>query len=564
MKRLGLWLAVLAHLVFAGWHAEQTPVFEFPDENGHFTYAWHLLQHGEQPIVKDSAALAERPGWRQSDLGHHPPLYYHVLAAALRAQDCGDLSPTMRSAPTGAEPAFHFVHGWDEVGERSGEVRAFHRLRWISILCGAVSLVLVHGLLRRALPECPFAADLAVLGLALNPGWSLPHASLDNGALAVALMLGSLTACASAVQRERLSLPLALVGGGLGGLALMTKLTAVGTVPLFGLAVLWILWRRPDRRRETVGAALMGGSVLLALWTPFVLRNLELYGEPLATAVHQAAFAVSVVPDELWNTHVSYALPVLVFRSATGVVGWNLGYAPEWIRWAVALVLLAGLFGSAIAGRRIGLRWPVAVLLLASTAVALALLVRFNLVFHQPQARYALGGVAGLALPVAGGWAALQRWNGRAARAAAAALVAAALAAAIHAAVDAGGRLAFEPGEVDPRYAILTRGLTTEPPAPALQLERVGDSLPPTVTWDPPLDGVSLHLWCLDGPPVGGSFEHLDQLFGGGRLTVPQAVWDSLPEGFDVGLKLREPLDRRIAGAPSAPRESAALVVRRP
>ncbi|QDU67786.1 glycosyltransferase family 39 protein [Engelhardtia mirabilis] len=566
MKRLGLWLAVLVHVVLAGTYAHVTPVFEAPDENGHLGYVWQLIQHGEPPVVKGSGELAGVPAWRQGDLGHHPALYYRILALGLRIQGLADLTPTPRSVELAQRVSGrHFEHGWDEVGARSREVRGFHRLRLFSVLCGAVSLVLIRRLVARALPRAPGAVDLSVLLLALLPGWSIAHSVLDNGALAVTMILGCLTLLVRAVDSNRLTPLSGLAAGALGGLALATKLTAVGVVPLFGLALAWIWWRAPQRRRETTVAGALGLALLVALWLPWILRNLELYGEPLATAVHERAFASNMVPDEARLTQLTYALPVLVFRSAVGVVGWNAASQPAWIEWLFGGTALLALAGLALGRGRIGLKSGPTLLLGASGLVAMALLLRFNLVFHQPQARYALAGSAGFALFAAAGFAALGQRVPSLARPLALALVAAWSAAALGGLARAKALFQIDPTGTDPAQAILVADLFTPSSAePAGELARIGGDDPPVLTWPASFGRASIHLWCVDGPRVGGSFEHLGLAFENGRATLPAAVWASLPAGAQVKIKVRQLADRRTGQDVADRAESSVLVVRRP
>lgn len=565
MKRPWLWLALLAYLVLAGSHAAVTPVFEAPDEKAHFGYAWHLLQDGEPPIIAGSAPIAGQPAWRESALGHHPTLYYRVLAAWQRALGMADLTDTSSVVDDDQRGGrFHFRHGWDEVGAGSAEVRTFHRLRWLSILCGAVSLVLVHRLLRLALPTAPRAADLAVGLVALAPGWTLSHAVLDNGALAVTLSLAALLLLAGAAERGRLSLGRGLAVGLVVGLALSTKLTAVGSVALIGLAAAWLLGRAPERRRETLVAAALAGGLAALLWAPWLLRNLELYGEPLGTAAHERAYASSVVPDVLMLRHLTYAVPVLVFRTGVGMIGWNAGYVPAWIQVLAGATLSAALVGLVLGRGRLGLRAGPGLLVAASAVVALGLLLRFNLVFHQPQARYALTGIAGLALLVAAGAAGLARPLGRAARPLAWVLVAGWAAAALHSLATARALLRVDPSGADPAAAILTADLFTPATEPQLTASRIGTATPPSVAWPEPGGRVSLHLWCVDGPKLGGTYEHLGLAFESGRASVPGAVWASLPPGATVLFKLRELVDRRAGEAVAEARESAVLVVERP
>src|SRR5690606_4523346 len=131
-------------------------------------------------------------------------------------------------APPDRRRSWKFGHGFDERWPWSDEVVLLKLLRGLSVLLGAVTIVLVHRLGRVSFPRRPAVADLGALLLATLPAWSYAHGVLDNGNLAATLAHVVLLLCATSLARGRLPLGLAVALGTSWAAALLAKLTALG------------------------------------------------------------------------------------------------------------------------------------------------------------------------------------------------------------------------------------------------------------------------------------------------------------------------------------------------
>ena len=94
MKRPLLWLALLAHALFASVYLIGTPAHEGPDENAHAYYASYLWHTRTLPVIQaDCSPLTGGAA------AHHPPLYYATIAAIAQALGTGDWSPYWQLNP---------------------------------------------------------------------------------------------------------------------------------------------------------------------------------------------------------------------------------------------------------------------------------------------------------------------------------------------------------------------------------------------------------------------------------------------------------------------------------
>ena len=120
-KSAVLYLALAVHLVLASGYARLVPAFEGPDEVDHYLYTRQLLETGELPVIRGSAELNGLPAWREETMGHHPPVYYLVLAATQVLMGAPDVAASLqfrKQLQPPPEPGpLRFVHGHDGVGD---------------------------------------------------------------------------------------------------------------------------------------------------------------------------------------------------------------------------------------------------------------------------------------------------------------------------------------------------------------------------------------------------------------------------------------------------------------
>jgi hypothetical protein len=603
------------------------PVHEGPDEPGHLDYAFRIASTGERPYLQGEAALAGATVWDESSMGHHPQLYYRVLAwtAALSGSQVPavtfDQVPN-RTRADGTFAANTWRHGFDEVAPRSAEVRTVWLLRGVSVVCGLVSLVLVFATARVLVPNRPAVASIAVLLLAALPQWQGSHAVLDNGALSTTLSFAALYVLARlwtravdgrADDRSAPTAPVtwteAVVLGLLVGAALETKLTALFLLPVALVVAVGAIWRARDRRLATLARCAVAVAIVAALFAPFVLENLARYGELLGTQAHRRAYAQSLLatalPDPewqsqyLWGVHAQSLFPTLG-RTLVGHWGWNALAAP-----LSALVLFGTAAGSGFVGLVVavigsvrtrgggpngerGLPWRALALPAGVALLVLVQVVLYNRTFMQPQGRYLFPGLGAAVVLVAAGLATLGAPLPRTlARLVGTALGAAVVVVSLRIAVlDVPRHFAFDAVD-DPLFASVAaqlahpvaaddaRGGAGEGEGRVERVQLVGPDdgsvhdLPPTLEWTAPADSTdpvvwTVNLWRADGTYLGGTFERLRLMLTDTRWSMPQDYWTALEPGTVLLWQVRAVPDRRANEAVAAmPRSAVRRLVRR-
>jgi hypothetical protein len=145
-------------------------------------------------------------------------------------------------------------------------------------------------------------------------------------------------------------------------------------------------------------AALAVAAAIVAPWT---IRNVLLYGDPFASEAMRTAVAHIITDRPLFSAYFADVFPRALIKSFIGIFGWaNLLLPPLAYRPYVAL-FAAGLAGAAVATLRRRLDWRLAVVLGLSCLAALAIVVRINLQFTQPQGRYLMPGLPAFAVLLA-------------------------------------------------------------------------------------------------------------------------------------------------------------------
>ena len=251
VRHLLLAILVLIYLLLTFGYSAYTPAAtgdqHNPDENAHVQYV-ATLAGGHLPVFTDAAHGYEN---------HQPPLYYALCA-----------------------PVYLATRGLGE----AGVTRA---MRAISIVLGALLILVTYGCVRRLFPEESTLALGTAAFVGLLPGNVALCASVTNDALttlviAVALwqLVGLLTMDPDpppAVWRRR-----ALWLGVTLGIAVWTKTLTLSLFPTVLVSFLWLA--RTGRVSGTVAAQAAGVAVGLGLLlgAPWLGRNTLLYGDPLA------------------------------------------------------------------------------------------------------------------------------------------------------------------------------------------------------------------------------------------------------------------------------------------
>lgn len=273
-KRAFLVILIL-YLLLAVAYSIVEPLAEAPDEADHYNYITYLGQN---------RSLPEGTTVTQSK---HPP-FYHALAATLTAWtglDFTFLRSNPDALPLGPDkPPNLFIHTTLETFPWRGGALAMHLARFLSIALGALTVWGAWRLGSEAFPDRPAIGLLAAAFLAGLPGFLFISGSVNNDNAAGAFGTLVVLLCAMTLRRGLGWSRAALLGLFLG-LGLLSKVGTLALWPLVALAVGSAWWLSPNRKRAlpaALGQLALAWGLGLLVALPWLLRNLNLYGDPLA------------------------------------------------------------------------------------------------------------------------------------------------------------------------------------------------------------------------------------------------------------------------------------------
>ncbi|MEO5824141.1 MAG: glycosyltransferase family 39 protein [Vicinamibacteraceae bacterium] len=395
LPRLPRLLVVAAFALFTAWSLI-VPINEAPDEPAHWQYARYLHDHWRLPHYA--------PGFEEAN---SPPLAYALFAPL--AVDASSPDIILARRPNGefvsvAEPR-RFLNTGDDY-RRFGWQRAA-RLLAVVISIGTVLFVWKAGVAAGG----SAAGLLAALFVMLLPMFAFRAGHVSNDAL---LACGAAAATWGMVRlvREPFSWRVAWWTSAAVGLAYLSKISAIALVPPFAVA---LLAAEPAATWRVRAARLSALALAGAIVAPWSIRNIVLYGDPFASAAMRHAVAHLITDRSLFSSYFAGDFPRTLTKSLIGIFGWANVLMPKlFYRPYLALFALA-LGGAAFAIWRRRLDWRLAGVLAVAVLAALAVVVRINLQFTQPQGRYLLPGLPAFAVLLALG---LRSLPGAAARAA--------------------------------------------------------------------------------------------------------------------------------------------------
>jgi len=324
---------IVCHLVLTVAYSVIVPLGEAPDETDHWAYVVYLAEHGHLPTG---------PKPTQSK---HPPLYHigaalaalpaHPTFAFLRA------NPDIQIPPAPAVPNF-FIHTTLESWPWREGALAFHLARLWYVLLSTGTVVAAYGLLQCAFPT-QGAWVLATTGLlALVPAFSFSGGVINNDNAAAfwgTLALWGAVALYRAQGKLMAGwwLPLAL------GCGLLSKVSTLALWPVVAVALLLGSKARISgaaRPKRALHAAWVTGMLIFGLATllaaPWLLRNWQLYGDPLGMALTRHTIDLRLAPwtwaDTLWLLRGWF----VTFWGRFGVIGHIA--LPTWVYWLLALL----------------------------------------------------------------------------------------------------------------------------------------------------------------------------------------------------------------------------------
>ena len=255
-ERLYPWplaLLLIVYLLLAAGYSAFTPaatvVQHNPDENAHVQYV-QTLAGGHLPVFTDAAHGYEN---------HQPPLYYALCV------------PVYLAAHTQGEPA------------------ATRAARWVSILLGALLILVAYRCILALFPQEPLLALGTAAFVGLLPSNIALSASVTNDALTNLLMAVGLWLLADFTQgaSDKRAAWLGLVLG----LGIWTKTSTLLLFPT-ALFACYLLARQKALPAPTAARfASIAVGLGAILGAPWLLRNQILYGDPLAQHIFVSAFS---------------------------------------------------------------------------------------------------------------------------------------------------------------------------------------------------------------------------------------------------------------------------------
>jgi hypothetical protein len=412
-------LLLLAYVVLAVAYSVIVPAGEGVDEIPHFAYVRYVKEGNGLPVQ------SYEPKRSAVFMGHHPPVYYLLGGLVTGWTDTSDFSQAFVPNP-------HFVwrenyggNGWnvylhfgqDDFPYR-GAVLSLHVMRLLSVIMGAITVWAVYQVGRRVTGR----ADLSIAAAALtafNPSFLFMTATVHHDSLMAMIGALSLLWMIAALQR-----PPSWKGYVLAGLllaaGLLTKLSGLSLIALFGMVLIWIGWQQHSwRNMLRAGLIVYGLAAVLAGW--WYVRNQILYGDPLAWNLFLSSQQHMVRTGPYGLTEFADFVGQLQ-RTFWGAFGYMHITLPAWTYnffWIIAGVASVGLVVGIVRQRRqVSVRkastmtWLV---LLAALALWFISFVRFSIAtVGAGHARYMFPVLAAISVMIVVGLSQLvpRRWSG--------------------------------------------------------------------------------------------------------------------------------------------------------
>lgn len=285
-------------IVLALLYAAATPFFESPDEGAHVLYAHNLLETGELPsLLDDRQAIFDS----QSTQRHHPPLYYMVGALLISPTQRADIDAYLHINPLSSigtvrpHNANFYLHNWGSSDDDTAAAIVILRLFSLTLATG--TLWLVYGVGRLAFGRR--VGLVAMLLTAAIPTFISISASVNNDNAVTFFYSAGLFWLVWMWTYRTLTIRGAIVLGLILSGAALSKLTGLSLFGVVYAGLLFGAWRRWYSWRSafvTIGLSLAIAAVIAGWW---YLRNMTLYGDPLALAATDRIWGRGPVPTDL-------------------------------------------------------------------------------------------------------------------------------------------------------------------------------------------------------------------------------------------------------------------------
>ena len=400
-RRLPLLAIAIAYFALSIAYSLATPLNEGPDEIWHYLYVRHIAEGKGLPI-QDPRGYGETISQHEAA---QAPLYY--LVAGLLTSWIPTTDPVLAFVenpqasighPSTVDNKNRFIHPSSEDYLFADNPLAQRVARLVSAMFGSLT-VWVTGLIALRLKPTNLAfASLAAGLVAFNPQFIFTGATVTNDS-SVAFAGSLLLFCIVALWKYPTSRRWALALGISVGVAFLTKFSSSVAIPLVGLVLTAIAWRRRDWRLFlTHSAIVVTAAIAISGW--WWIRSLIVYGDlaPSALlrlgAIGQSATAAEIISD----------LEGLLF-SYWGVFGWFNLQAPDYVHRLFNLYMALAAVGLVVGAIRRGIRRPTGPWLAIAgwSALFLGGLMRYRISYLIFQGRLLFGAISSNSLLLAAG-----------------------------------------------------------------------------------------------------------------------------------------------------------------
>jgi 4-amino-4-deoxy-L-arabinose transferase-like glycosyltransferase len=345
------WLVVsilAVHFSIASFYSVVNPIWEGPDELGHYRHVRFLVNNLALPQPEDTTTALDQMT--------HPPLYYAFTALLTSWVDTGDgLKPTRNPfAATGTMEggANQFVHSDAEAFPYQGTVLAVHAARMVSVLLGALVVLTAYHLGRLLFPQRYSIALGAMAITAFAPSFLFMSSVINNDIMVTLLCSLTLFFSLKVILRG-LELRNLFALGVCVGLALLSKYNALALLPVaatsVGLVVVRLIRQRRSLRLPLLGvAALLLSGALVSSW--WFLRSMALFGTPTTRSakiisrfisdLRNPGAGVRRIDWRLLREELSY-----FYESFWASFGWGNISAESWVYLLLGVLCVAGMAG---------------------------------------------------------------------------------------------------------------------------------------------------------------------------------------------------------------------------
>lgn len=309
-----------SYLLFAILFSLLIPIFEAPDEQGHFENGLFISENSILPVQNTVS----------QNFAHHPPLYYLLISFPLKFVDTSNKADVPELRPDFVWPDLNqpsgYIHSENELFPYSGIVLGVHLARGVSIISGLLTLLFAKSLFNKLFEENHFVALTSLIIVALNPQFIFINSTITNDSLLVTITTATLW-CIQRLISQPTSRWWWFMLGTFIGMAIMTKSTAIiFLVPIFGLWFFLAFQSSSKMEHVKLGFNFFIPVFMLTSW--WFIRNYNLYGDLLGWEYYVLAWS-----DALRTAPLNWAEGLLILslqlRSFWGVFGWMNIYMPN-------------------------------------------------------------------------------------------------------------------------------------------------------------------------------------------------------------------------------------------